>query len=117
MKLAAVMSSCPERAETRRQTLANFGATDWGADVEVVVDDGTGPTRVERIASTWRKALGVAAASDADVILMMEDDLEFNRNLRANVTSWSILADIDGRQPLFCVALQPRVLGRSQSAA
>jgi hypothetical protein len=75
MKITAVMVTCPERSAIRQQTLANLEATDWGEDVTVVVDQGSGPDRIARIDATWQRALAVAAESEADLILTMEDDL------------------------------------------
>ena len=46
MKITAVMVTCPERSAVRQQTLANLGATDWGEDLTVVVDQGSGPNRI-----------------------------------------------------------------------
>jgi hypothetical protein len=101
MRLAAVMVSCPERQNVRRQTLENLSATDWQGDVELAIDDGIGTARIQRIDATWRKALARAAASSADLVLAMEDDLDFNHYLRENLTSWPRLAGIDRTQPFF----------------
>lgn len=95
------MVSCPERAALRAQTLANLAATDWQGEVAVAVDDGSGPDRIARIDATWRRALALAAASEADVILVMEDNLDFNRHLRANVLSWPRLAGVVATSPFF----------------
>jgi hypothetical protein len=92
MKLTAVMVTCPERGSVRAQTLANLGATDWVDDVALAIDDGASTDdRIARIDATWRKALAIAAESRADVALAMEDDLDFNRHLRANLLTWSRL--------------------------
>jgi hypothetical protein len=101
MKLAAVMVSCLERSEVRAATLRNLGATDWDADVDVALDDEAETGRIARITATWRRAVARAAEADADVVLMMEDDLDFNRHLRANLTSWPRLNGVDRDQPFF----------------
>ena len=101
MKLAAIMVSCAERAEVRAQTLRNLAATDWDAAVELAIDDEAETDRIARIAATWRKALVHAAQADADAVLVMEDDLDFNRHLRENVASWPPLAGINRGQPFF----------------
>ena len=107
MKLGAIMISCPERAAVRRQTLANLAMTDWGEEVTVVVDEGSGPDRIERIDATWRRALALAAKSAADVSLLMEDDLDFNRRLRANLLDWPRLRGMGGGSPFFASLYNP----------
>jgi len=95
------MVTCPEREAVRHQTLANLAKTDWDADIVVVVDEGTGNDRIARIIATWHRALVLGLATGADLILALEDDLEFNRHLRTNLMSWSRLAGIDGARPFF----------------
>jgi hypothetical protein len=107
MRLAAVMVSCPERETVRAQTLANLALTDWHGDVEVIVDDGTGADRIARIDRTWRRALEYVAASKADVVLAMEDDLEFNLHIRRNLDGWPRLRGIANRQPFFASLYNP----------
>jgi hypothetical protein len=107
MKITAVMVTCPERSVIRQQTLANLEETDWGEDVTVVVDQGSGPDRIARIDATWQRALAVAAESEADLILTMEDDLTFNRSLRANLMRWQRLRGIDGSQPFYASLYDP----------
>jgi hypothetical protein len=101
MNLAAIMVSCPERSDVRRRTIACLSATDWSADPEVVVDDAAETGRIARIDATWRRALARAGTSDADAVLLMEDDLEFNFRLRDNLSHWSRLRGISGYQPFF----------------
>jgi len=107
MKLAAVMVTCPEREPLRRQTLGNLGATDWEGEVDLAVDGGSGQDRIARIDATWRDALGRAANATADVVLVLEDDLDFNRHLRENLTSWPRLRGVGGTQPFFASLYNP----------
>jgi hypothetical protein len=109
MRFASAMVSCPERAALRRRTLANLAATDWTEDVAVALDDGEGADRIARIDANWRKALRLAAASDADLILLMEDDLDFNRHLRNNLMTWPRLVGVDGTGPFFASLYNPGV--------
>lgn len=101
MKLGAVMVSCRERAEVRAATLRNLAATDWSEDVALAIDDEAETGRLPRITATWRRAVAHAAEADADVVLLMEDDLDFNRYLRENLASWPRLAGVDRSQPFF----------------
>ncbi len=103
------MVSCRERASLCRQTLANLAATDWTGDVAVALDESEGPDRIARIDLNWRKALALAAASDADLILLMEDDLDFNRHLRENLLTWPRLAGVDGTGPFFASLYNPGI--------
>jgi hypothetical protein len=101
------MVSCPERAESRERTLANLAATDWTDGVALAIDEGSGADRIARIDATWRRALALAAESDADVTLLMEDDLDFNRHLRANILQWSRLVGVDAITPFFASLYNP----------
>jgi hypothetical protein len=107
MKLAAVMVTCPEREPLRRQTLRNLAATDWEGEVDLAVDGGTGPDRIARIDAAWRDALGRAAAADADLVLVLEDDLDFNRHLRENLIGWQRLRGVGRTQPFFASLYNP----------
>jgi hypothetical protein len=56
-----------------------------------VLDDGTAPTALERIHQTWRRVIRRAADSPTRFVLLLEDDLVFNRRLAANLDSWPLL--------------------------
>ena len=95
------MVSCCERSGVRDQTLSNLALTDWNVPVDVVLDDEAGTDRLERIGRTWRNAVQRAAEGDAEVTLLLEDDLDFNRYLSKNLSRWAPLRGIDGNQPFF----------------
>lgn len=103
------MVSCPERAAVRAQTLAQLAATDWNEPVTLALDDGSGNDRLRRIVATWRKALGLASEASADLSLIMEDDLDFNRHLRENLRSWMPLARLEGKLPFFASLYNPGI--------
>lgn len=89
VKIRAVMISCAEREELREQTLENLANTDWGdLPLQVQIDDATSENRQER--QTHCAFLGLQAAADqpADYILLLEDDLDFNRHIRHNLEHW-----------------------------
>jgi hypothetical protein len=89
VQIAAVMVTCPERAADSAATIADFVQTDFGSYPEVIVDDGPGPTSLERIRATWKRALTHAASiPGVDLVLMLEDDIRFNRFLRHNIEAW-----------------------------
>jgi hypothetical protein len=101
MKLAAVMISCPERADVRNRTVQSLSSTDWREVPDVVIDDGVEKGRISRIDATWRRGLARAATADADVVVLMEDDLEFNLHVRENIVLWSRLRGANSHQPFF----------------
>lgn len=96
VRLAAVMISCPERANLRAKTLAKLAATDWReAMVHVQVDAAAGANRQERQARTARLALEQGLELPADYLLFLEDDLDFNRHLRHNLEHWGLLQTVE----------------------
>jgi hypothetical protein len=101
MRFVAYIVTCAERRAVLDGTLARFRDTDWGADPELQVDDGAAPNKLARIHATWLKALEKVAAGTADVALILEDDLDFNRHLRHNLAAWGPLRDRDGNVPFF----------------
>jgi hypothetical protein len=92
IRITACMISCAERAQLRRQTLRNLAATDWGDEpVLIQIDPGMSPCRKERQAQATLRALQQSLEGDADYILFLEDDLDFNRHLRHNLSQWNPL--------------------------
>ncbi len=89
MKIKAVMISCVERDQLRPQTLANLAATDWGDNpVWVQMDQALTERRQDRQEQTAFRALEKSLTFEADYILFLEDDLDFNKHLRHNLESW-----------------------------
>jgi len=92
LRIQTCMISCAERGRIRRQTLRNLAATDWGdAPVMVQLDRGEFRSRRERQTHTAWLALAAGAQGDAEYLLFLEDDLEFNRSLRHNLERWEPL--------------------------
>ncbi|MEO0248443.1 MAG: hypothetical protein ABIN58_02645 [candidate division WOR-3 bacterium] len=110
MKIAAYVMSCPDREEIRLQTLLNLAATDWGEEPYVEIDDTSCVRRQERQEITARKTLEKACADAPDFILFLEDDLQFNRYLRHNLTHWAPLCETDPRSHFFASLYNPTVL-------
>jgi len=87
--LAAWMITCPERDEIRKTTLASLAATDWpDLPLEILVDPEKGGDRTRRIARQILHAMQQSLDHSAEHLLLLEDDLSFNRHLRHNVESW-----------------------------
>lgn len=89
-KLQAVMISSGHRHDLRRQTLENLTRTDWG-EVPVHVQIANPANGVDDPQWQMESALLVLKACldrEADYILFLEDDLDFNRHLRHNLINW-----------------------------
>jgi hypothetical protein len=88
--LHACMISCAERAPIREDTLRRLSLTDWEADkIFVQVDAHNLSTPNERQTETAFLALAKCLDIDATHFLFLEDDLEFNAHLRANLCAWN----------------------------
>ena len=89
IRIVAVMISCPEREQLRQQTLANLARTDWdGQPVSVEMDESHGDDDQEKQARCAWLALRKALEAPSDYILLLEDDLDFNRHIRHNLLRW-----------------------------
>jgi len=86
---AAWMITCPERDETRKATLASLAASDWpDLPLQILVDPEKTSDRVERISRQFLHALQQFLDDSAEYVLLLEDDLVFNRHLRHNLERW-----------------------------
>lgn len=94
----------------RLQTLLNLSATDWDEEPWVEIDDTSCVRRQERQEITARKTLEKACADAPDFILFLEDDLQFNRHLRHNLTHWVPLLETDPGSHFFASLYNPTVL-------
>jgi hypothetical protein len=92
MNIGAVMISCPERDSIRAATLASWQKTGMVSEPQVILDTavcGPGITRRQsRQEIVSKAALQAGEAGRYDYFLFMEDDLEFNVNLAANLNAW-----------------------------
>ena len=81
--------------------------SDWGhRRVSLQLDCSRYKNRVLRIAHTHRQALLNGLRSGADYVLLLEDDLEFNRFFRHNLANWRPL---NGRALAFGSLYNPDV--------
>jgi len=88
------MISCPKRERLREQTLSSLQQTDWGKRpvlVQVDAERRGNPKESQTICAF--AALQAGLATDADYLLFLEDDLQFNRQLWHNLQSWPPLRD------------------------
>jgi len=88
------MITCRERDRLRSRTLRNLGSSDWGdSPVSVQLDRARFEDRRDRICDAALHALKKSLRTDAEYILLLEDDLEFNRFLRHNLFHWPPLLE------------------------
>jgi hypothetical protein len=119
MRFQVRMVSCRERDEVRAQTLASWAETDWPDPPVVDMDQGTALLIQTRIEETWLRALRTALEGDADFVLLLEDDLCFNRFLRYNLERWPPLRGMaSGAHPFFgsLYALAQPMLWRDEAS-
>jgi hypothetical protein len=89
IKIQAMMISCREREELRSRTLENLAKTDWGdLPLHIHLDTpGDGDFRQRQVRSSYA-ALQKSLDCQADYILFLEDDLDFNQHIRHNLGRW-----------------------------
>lgn len=108
MRIRGLVLSCVERRIELGVTLEGLRASGWLAAPRVVLDDGVGSTRLERIHRGWRRMIREAASSDSDFVLMLEDDLVFGRFFLHNLSSWQPLHDLPPSRAFYASLYNPR---------
>ena len=87
--ITACMISCDQRGQVRQRTLKNLARTDWGErSVHVQMDRGLFTNPRESQAHNSYLALRHSLQSQAEYILFLEDDLEFNQHFYHNLCHW-----------------------------
>jgi hypothetical protein len=107
VRFSTLMLSCDDRAAARATTLASLGASGWSWPVEIVLDDGVGSTRIERIRRGWRRVIQRASTTDAEFILLLEDDVVFGRWFADNLASWPLLLEVQPGGAFFASLYNP----------
>ena len=95
MNISPVIITCPGRESALAATLESWQETDFYRVKPLIqLDQGYGERR-ERQTNNARIALcrALIELPSVDFILFMEDDLAFNRHLKANLTTWTPLLD------------------------
>jgi ADP-heptose:LPS heptosyltransferase len=91
-RIEIVMITCLEREALRRETLSHLAKTDWGGDVaHIEIDRSQHKDRRKRQCQCAYRALVKSLDLKSDYILLLEDDLDFNRYLRHNLEQWKPL--------------------------
>ena len=110
-EIVAFMGSVTTRRDVREQTLRNLRGTDWGVEPRVVLDRARHAEAKLRSTDTIREALERAAQTAGwDLVLFLEDDLEFNRHLRHNLLHWPPILDLEP-DAHFCASLYDPGIG------
>jgi len=87
--LSLWMMSCPPRASDRAATLARLEATDCaGLRAQVQLDPNTEDDIPDRIVRQGLRVLHHFLDGTEDYLLLLEDDIEFNRHLLHNLHRW-----------------------------
>lgn len=107
MQIATFAISCEERAATLCATLDRLKATGWPGEPEIVLDDGLGARRIDRIHRTWRRAVRKAAEARSQFVLLMEDDLIFGRWFVENLTDWELLRQVPPGHAFYASLYNP----------
>lgn len=68
--------------------MASLARTDWNDSPIVVLDDIDAESALERQLMLFLRVLRCAASDTAELILVLEDDLLFNKRLRYNIETW-----------------------------
>jgi hypothetical protein len=86
--------TCRERDRLRAQTLRSLAASDWkDRPVRIQMDRARFADRRDRICDTAWLALNRSLRTNLDYVLLLEDDLVFNRFLRHNLLHWRPLRE------------------------
>ncbi len=117
MAITAYMMSCAERDAVREQTLRNLRDTDWGEPARIEMDRSTAARRQEHNEETARALLSRAIEEQAEFVLFLEDDLEFNRHLRHNLAVWLPLRQVLPGGHFFASLYNPNVHELSRDRA
>jgi len=89
LNIQAIMISCRERDELRHRTLKNLAKTDWGdLPLHIHLDNPADGDFQQRQVQSSYAALRKGLDCRADYILFLEDDLDFNRHIRHNLSRW-----------------------------
>ena len=117
MSIGAYMLSCDARRAVRERTLDSLRAAGWMDQVWVEIDRSPSSRPQERQSVTSRLLLCHALEDGADVILFLEDDLEFNRHFTHNLAGWAPLRAVPPGGHFFASLYNPGVAESERRAS
>ena len=92
VRLFAIVVSNRENEAARQRTLANLAGTDWaGNPVQVQLEEKRFSHREENLTHAIWLALRASARARPDYVLLLADELEFNRHFFHNLRAWPLL--------------------------
>jgi ADP-heptose:LPS heptosyltransferase len=102
LRLFPVLISSRDHQAARQRTLANLAGTDWGRrPLQVQFEEKRFSCAEENTTHAAWLALRTGLSTQADYLLLLAEDLEFNRYFLHNLRAWPLL---HGRQ-LGCASL------------
>jgi hypothetical protein len=107
MQFSTFVMSCAEREDTLSATLGRLEASGWPWPVELVLDDGLGERRIDRIHRTWRRLIRRASEQSSELVLLLEDDVVFGRWFVENLTSWELLRQVPPGRAFYASLYNP----------
>lgn len=109
MNIRCYMESCRARDAVRNSTIVDPSATDWNDPPIVELDDPSSELSLERQLLLVLRILRCAVSERAEMILLLEDDLTFNKYLRHNIEGWYPLRQLRQGQHFFASLFNPGV--------
>jgi hypothetical protein len=103
------MESCRAREAVRNNTIVELSTTDWNDSTIVELDDSSSELPLERQLSLVLRILRRAVSEQAEMILLLEDDLIFNKHFRHNLEAWYPLRQFKRGQYFFGSLFNPGV--------
>jgi hypothetical protein len=107
LRFCTFMMSCEERRPTLNATLSGLRACGWPEAPEIVLDDQSGQTSLERIHRTWRRLIRRAGQASSDFVLLCEDDVVFGKWFPSNLRSWPLLRGVPGSGAFYASLYNP----------
>jgi predicted O-methyltransferase YrrM len=111
MNITAYVLTCDEREPIRSRTLASLEAAGWTAPVCVEVDRSRSARPQDRQCESALALLRRAIDQGPELILFLEDDLEFNRHLPHNLAHWFPLNEWRPGEHFFASLYNPTIAG------
>jgi predicted O-methyltransferase YrrM len=109
MNITAYMLTCDERKPIRSRTLASLEAAGWGVPACVEIDRSTLPRPQDRQSESALALLRRAIEDGPELMLFLEDDLEFNRHLPHNLGLWYPLNEWRPGEHFFASLYNPTI--------
>jgi len=106
------MASCVARNQLRQKTIAALMASGWPEEPVVCLEDRWWEMPLERHMALVRTILEIAALADGedDLIVLLEDDILFNRHFPHNVACWQPIRTHQPGHHFFASLFNPGVV-------